>query len=407
MPIPSHKNLLDVLGKFRENAQERAGISLFQRDGKFRAISETLTNEALSLKEEQVRQDYLSRLSNARGKALDEIGDKLGMPRIRAEHARADLVAHSVAFYVESGTFGAINSGNSITVPINTRIRSRPNQNELNTSVEYQTLQTVTLNAADDLQYVGVRAVNIGTASNVGETVLRTHNVTAYTDSANQSLKVVNFYPIINGVDDEQDDLYRYRLANHYNQMITNNETKLRLAALRVGGVVNTRVEPGYFGIGTAGVFGLGPENQSNVALIESLQDRLEAFRTPGGYYVATPGSQVAFDLYMRLKPSKTLTNQQSVRLKAELNKAVLMYFRTLTMGSTVDLSVLLNEIQTNVSVVAPFINKKSDQVFYKVYVRKGLAGGAMDERARMTGLVYNLSADEFPSLGTLNIEFI
>lgn len=408
MPIPSHLNPITVLSKFKENAQNRANISLFQRDGKYRALADSLTDEFVSLKEEQITMDMARNLSNMSGRALDDFGDKVGMPRIRASHARVDFTESNLAFYVETGTFGTINGGGNITLSGSSlRISSNPNTNELNTSVDYVLSQPFTLLAADSIRYVSARAANIGTPSNVGESVLRRHNFTGYVDSANNTLKVINFYPIINGTDDEPDDLYKFRLANHYNRMIANNDTRMKLAALEIPGIVNTRVEPAYFGIGTAGVFALGPENKSNMRLITSLQQRLDGRRLPGGEYLATPATEVFFDFQVQVTPTRALTNQQIVRLKSELNKAFLEYFRSLNMGSVVDLTLLAAQAQKRVATVAAFSQKGTDRTFKRVHIRKGFSGGATDEKARVIGTAYSLGRDEFASLGTLNIEVL
>ncbi len=405
--IPNHLNPIEVLSEFKANAESRAGISLHQRDSKFRAISDTLTEQLLSLKEQEVLLDRERELSTARGKALDAIGLRLGLPRIKALHAGSLSVERNIAFYVETGNFGTINGTSNITLPSGTRIQSLPNANELNTSIEYITTQTNTLLASQSIQYVTVRAVNIGTPSNVGETVLRRHNFTNYTDSVNQTLKVINFYPILNGVDDETDDAYRYRLANRYNTFITNNDTRLRLSALLIPGIVNSRVESGYFGIGTAAVFALGPENQANEGLLTALQSRLDEFKVPSGYYIATAGTQVSFDFELTVKPTKTLNNSQLVRLRSEINKAFLTYFRSLGMGSTVDLSILAAQTQSQIQAVAAINQKNLMKTFKKTYIRKSFAGGASDEKSKLITTSYLLERDEFPTLGTLDIEIV
>lgn len=405
--IPNHLNPIDILAEFKEKGESRSNISSHQRDSKFRAISDVLTEELLNLKEEQIALERTRQLSSATGKALADIGQRLGEPPIRPLHARVDVTERNIAFYVESGTFGTINGASNIVLPANTRIFTEPNSNELNTSIEYTLIQSYTLLASESLQYVSARAVNIGTPSNVGELVLRQHNVTNYSDSANNSLKVINFYPILNGVDEEKDDLYRFRLANKYNSIITNNETKLRLGALTIPGIVNTRVEPAYYGIGTAAVFALGPENQANESLIRGLQSRLDSWKVPSGDYIATPGTQVHFDFELEVRPTKTLTNSQIARLKSEINRSFLTYFRSLGIGSVVDLSLLASQVQQRVVTVASLNQKNLSKTFKKVYIRKSFSGGALDEKSKLLANSYILERDEFASLGSLSIEIV
>jgi uncharacterized phage protein gp47/JayE len=371
-------------------------------------LSDTLSTEVIGVREEQISSYYADQLSNARGKALDYIGEKLGCFRNKAQHANVDSTERSLAFFVESGTFGSINGGSNINL-VGSVISSDANTNELNTSVSYVLTEPLTLLAAGTLQYATARAINLGSASNVGTGVLRQHNFTNYVGVQSNTLKVLNFYPVLNGLDEEPDDLYRFRIANHYNRILTNNDTRMKLTALDIPGVVNSRVEPGYFGIGTAGVLALGPENQANSRLINSLQERLDSWRLPGGQYIAAPATQVEFDFEIEVNPARPLTNTQIVRLKAEINKAFLDYFRQLTIGAVVDLKLMSTATQKRMVTVASFANRNGDRnrIFKRVYVRKSYAGAASDERSRVATGTYALARDEFAALGSLVIEVL
>lgn len=409
MPVPSHKNVITVLTQFRDSATDRVAITAFEPDSKFRVLSDVLSEEVVALREEQIAAYYADQLSTAKGKALEAIGSKLGVQKIKPEFAKADSTERAVAFYVESGTFGDINGGSPITLTGIERISSEPNTNELGTSVDYQLTGGYTLGADETIKYCSIRALNSGTASNVGQGVLRVHNFTNYQDAAANSLKVVNFYAVLNGVDEEPEDMYRFRLANNYNRIITNNETRMRLTALAVPGIVNSRVEPGYFGIGTAGVFALGPENQANPRLVTSLQERLDSFRIPGGEYTAVPATQVEFDFEIEVTPTRPLTNAQNTRLRAEINRAFLDYFRQLTIGSVVDLRLMSSATQKRMNTIAAFANRDGDKdrLFKRVYVRRSYAGSVSDEREKVITGVYPLARDEFGALGNLTIEVL
>lgn len=408
MPIPQHKNLLDSLRVMREELLTRTNLTNFDKDSKIRVLSDVFAAESLGLREEQIQIDYANLLSSARGRALDEIGERLGLPRIKADYANSFSTERNIAFYVESGNFGGINSGSPIVIPSGLyKVSTEANSNELGTTIDFNITETVTLAASSALGYATVRAANIGSRSNLGRQTIRTHNFTNYTLSSSQSLKVVNFYPILNGVDDEVDDLYKFRLANHYNRLIQNNETKMKLGALTVPGVVNTRVEPGYFGIGTAAIFALGPENQMNLPLLEGVQERLNAWTSPGGEFIATAATEVQFDFVIEVAPTKPLTSNQINRLKSEINRSFLDYFRKLGLGSVVDMTSLAMSTQQKINTIASFVRKDREQVFKKVYVRKGFSGAATDEKSKLVTSTYVLKPDEFPTLGTLNVSIV
>lgn len=407
MPIiPSHKNPLLLLRSFRDELEARTNITNFDRDSKARAFSDAFIDDMLAGREDLVNAFYSMQIANAVDAQLDQIGEDLGLPRLQPTFANALSVEQNVAFYVDSTNFGTINGGSPITVPGGTRIESLPNQNELNTRISFELLEDVLLPAADSLKYVAVRATTIGTGYNVGAEVLRSHTFTGYTDVGSNSLKVVNFYPILNGRNRETDEHYKYRLSQYYNTLFQANDARIRLRALEVPGVREVKIIPGYYGIGTAGVVVLGPENQSNSRLVNGVQEQLRQLAGPGQELLALGATQVLFDFELDVRLSILPTISEQARITAQIQRGILAYFRKLPIGGTVNLDDLVGSIQRITSGVVSLSGTSKDKFFKRVFLRRAQPGFISDDRELLIANTVTLLNDQFGVLGTLEVSY-
>lgn len=409
MPLlPTTKNPVSILKGFRNEIVTKTGITNFDRDSKARAILDPLTREHLDYQEQLVAAFDANFLSSARGDDLDRLGVALQEPRRQITFADSDSSELNVAFVVETGTFGDINGAASISITAGTVVKSVPNNNELGREIEYTVTEAATLAAGSSVGFVSVRAVVSGTGSNVGAGVLTQHDFTSYVDAANNSLKVVNYYPILNGRDRETDDQYRARLANKYNSLISNNETKIKLTAVQVPGVVGIKTISGYFGIGTVGVIVLGAENQSSPALVEAVQFRLNQMQGPGLTCTAVPATEVSIDIELELKPTRTLSETEKRRIRNEVKRIAALYFAGLSIGETVSLDSLATQIKTACAGLATIpLTQSRVALFKSVYLRKSFSNSALSERALVIKKTVSMDEDEYGALGSLDITFV
>ncbi len=405
--IPSQKNPLLILKGFRDTISQRTNITNFDRDSKIRSVIDVVTEEALSYREEVLASFYANQLSNATGKALVAIGDGMGLPKREAEFASSDSTEQNMAFYVDSGTFGDINGAANIPLPAGTVVFSRPSENELGARIEFLTVNQVTLLAASDVGFVAVKARIIGSGHNVGASVIRGHGFTSYVDSANATLKVINFYPILTGRNREGDTSYRFRLASLYTSLLGLNETRYKLEALEVPGVVETRVLPGFYGIGTSGVITLGAENQTTSNIIRGVQAKLTANLAPGLSAIATTAVQTTFDFELKIDVVKTLSTSAQLNIRNQIKTEMRNYLRRVGIGGIVEFDTLADTILKKVRRVTSLDSSASDDVFDKVYVTKGYANGVIDDRRKIIGNTYTLLPFGFASLGTLTATFV
>lgn len=408
MPIiPSQKNPLVLLRSFRDELAARTNITNFDADTKTRVLIDVFSQEQLNSRSDWIDVFYSHTISNATGKDLERIGERLQVFRILNAFASAEEGELNVAFYVSSGTFGSYNSGSDIVIPAGTLIYSTQNQNELGSRIEYRVLADKTLPAASSIGYVSVQAVEIGSKYNVGKQVLRSHDFTNYIDSASGALKVLNFFPILNGQNEETDDSYRFRIANKYSSVLQNNETKILLNGLTVPGVKDLEIIRSQYGIGTVGVSVLGSENLSNARLVNGVQNLLEVNKAPSSTPVAVAAVQSVFDFEIEFVNAGKINTSQREEIKQQVNRIILNYFRSLGIGAVVSLNDLAAAIQNQVSRLVAFNYKKSNTLFKKVYVSRGYVNAPSDEKEKMISTIYALDIDEFAALGDLVITFV
>ena len=399
---PSPKNGITILKNFRSKLTERTNVNNFDRDSKARALSDALTEELIELRQKSIEAFQANQLSNSVGEDLVQFGRTRGVDPNSQTFAQVTEQELNLAYYVESGTFGDINSGASITIPVGTTIYSAPNNNELGTTINYKTSQEYVLGAANSLQFISAKAEISGDVSNVGQGVLRNHSFTNYTDVGNGTLKVINFYPIINGRRKETDDQYRFRISQNYNRLHQNSDARILLTALKVPGVLQVKSISGYFGVGSVGVVVLGADNQSNQSLIDEVQVRLNRFQGPAGHMVAIPAVQAVIELELDVRTTRNITEADKPRIKAQIQRAAINYFRSVGIGGTVRFDELAKAIQTSTKgVVAIGSLGNNKKLFKKIFLRKGYATGVLSERERIITDAHSLDEDEFVDLSS------
>lgn len=210
-------------------------------------------------------------VSSAPGQFLDLIGELLGVTRTSGVAASASADMEVVKFYVETGTFGDINNGASISLPIGTMLSTLPHLN----GVLYRISAGVVLPAADSEAYVPVESTTVGSNSNIGANALTNHNFLGYVDFTNETLLCTNIHPVANGANLESDANFRFRIANRVLEVEAANETAVRLAALSTPGVADVVLIPRYRGIGTFGLLIESTTPTVSDALVDDVQGRV------------------------------------------------------------------------------------------------------------------------------------
>lgn len=405
---PELKNPLELIKDWRNKISARTGITNFSSDSAMRSLMDVLANELGSIRESQVNSFYSSQLSLAKGQDLDIIGQDMHVPRLQATFASSNQREQNFAFYVESGTFGDINGAADITIPANTEIYSDERQNELGVRIRFTTTAAAVLSAADAIGYVSVRAERAGQNYNVGVGVLINHSFASYSLFTAGGLKVANFFPVLNGRSQEQDTPYRFRLTKYYDKLVSRNDTKVLINTLQIPGVINLKMVPGYYGIGTTGVLVLGADYESSDSLVSSVQSQLNQISVPGLQLVAASATKVTVDFELLIGTTRSLTTAAQRQFEIEMYRIIKAFLRSVDMGSNfslTELEAVLKE-RTNVAIRIGRKIGGVQKVFKKVYLRRGAATSASSEREQLLTSTLSLETSEFLDLGTIDFSY-
>jgi uncharacterized phage protein gp47/JayE len=404
--VPDPKNALQVVRLMRDRMEARTGITNYDRDSKARVLLDNFTEEALSQREEAVTAYEQSQLSNAVGENLRQIGLRRGVQPLERAFANVADVDQNLAFFVSSGTIAAINGGGGITVTRGTRVSADANQLELGSSITFILTEDLVLASTDSVGFASARAEFSGSGHNIGSGVLRTHDFTNYVQAAAGTLKVTNFFPIMNGRDTETDEHYRFRIARNYNRLVSSNEAKTQLLALRVPGVLETKHIPGYFGIGTTAVVVLGADYQSNTDLVDRVQARLFNVMAPGTQAIAMSALSVEFDLELNLTAVRTLTALEKMQLEQDVRRGLYNYFRSLQIGGTVTIDDMSGAIRQQARGLLNVRRQSETGMFDRIFVRRGYSNAVVSEREQMISQSYSLENIEYADLGTITFRY-
>jgi uncharacterized phage protein gp47/JayE len=310
----------------------QTGIRQTAPGGKARAFCDIVGDQLGELETRSYAAIGQTLLPYASGSALDYLGDMYGVTRLSPQNVRSAAADSNFKFYVLRGTFGNINSGRDITIPVGTQIFTAAGRQICTVD------QELTLRAADALQMFSATSVNSGLTGNAPAGVFSYHNFTNYTDSRYGSLLVTNQYGLIGGRAAEDDESYRYRINLKLQSRGGAAEADLRLAVLTVPGiqdVVFTR-EAGSF---TAYVYGISPVvPPSLLALVQATLDARTAFPL-AGLAVAPDLLGVTVSTTAIFAPNTSTTDRQ-LALTAAVQQAG-DYVNNLKVGET----LVVNEI--------------------------------------------------------------
>ena len=196
--------------------------------------------------------------------SLDLLGEIFGVPRLTQQTATVDIGDLNFEWYVRSGTFGAINSGQDIVIPSGVYLYTAAGVNG-----PVYIGEAVTLPAAAGSMFFSAAALYPGSIGNAASGIFSSSNFTNYTESAYGSLLVTNNYGIVGGADAELDDNYRYRIQLKLQGQNGANEAALRFQILLIPGIQDVAFEPAA-GTFTCYVYGIASDGSA--ALLQSVQ---------------------------------------------------------------------------------------------------------------------------------------
>lgn len=356
------RSFSDLVGEMVIDLTSNSRITRTSPGSKARAIIEIVgrnLNQAYKIFDLNFARAFLT---GASGKYLDLLGEILGISRLGSEIASADSTAAIQKIFVESGTFGDINSNAPIVIPAGTIFSSETDAS----GITYKLTTGVILSTGASEQFVSVEAISPGEASNVGSEILTFHNFINYTDVANNSLKTLNVAGIFNGADVETDTNYRFRISKSALSSESANQTALLLAALSVPGVANVLMQNRATGIGTFKIFikSITPNVSQN--LIDQVQANIDKVTAEGVRGLADRPTETGISFIISIQYRNGIGDDEKDSIEVQIRSAINDYVNNLDIGE----EFILNEVTERILSVSPNIkdigqpNKPIDQIF-------------------------------------------
>ena len=400
---PSSKEISD---KIKTNLNLSLGLEI-SNDSITSVLSESVGSELASLnnKVKSTFESYF--ISTATGSDLDRLGMQLyNMPRLNATTASSLSSDRNVHIFLNplSGyaSFSEANDGQPIFIPKGTAITEKRNTSNTINVINYVTTNDIILDS-NRIVYIGVRAVNTGSNYNIGSNILRELEFSNYSNFRNNVLLVNNSYPILNGSDSESDESYRYRLGLFFTSKNKSNYNSIIISALNTPGVIDAKVIPGYYGIGTLGVVLFGANKIVDNQMISEAEKNIRSnlanmnIRVSGGVYLF-------LNMNVNLKSTKRFTASEEKEIQNLIKNEINSFFLNYN-SETVLLDDLKISLFGNLNSRYGINFNKNDKVFSDIKLKKSLDMNTPDYVLR--SLVDNkisIKKDERLLPGNLNL---
>lgn len=346
-----------------EDLSQNTNITKLSPGGKARAIIETISGrleESYEIFDLNLARAFVS---SAAGQFLQLIGELLGVSAEPSEAASVTEEMETIKFTVDGGgTFGSINSGTDIIIPVGTQISSQP----ANGGIVYSINQAKVLRANQAEEFVSASAVAPGEVSNIGSNSIKFHNFTNYTDSNNETLKVTNLHAIQNGKNFESDSNYRFRIINQVLAAEAANETAVRLAALSTPGVADVLIIKHYRGIGTFAVIVKSITPTVPDSLIDAVNANISIVGGLGDIWFILKPKETGLTMRITVQYKNRLDEESFQIVEDSLKEAITDFVNNLDLGESFVVNRLVADLFDVSSDISNFgeAGKPLDEVF-------------------------------------------
>jgi uncharacterized phage protein gp47/JayE len=340
MPL-FERSFNDIVGDAILDLTTNSRINRISPGSKARAILEAVsrnTNQAYQVFDLNLARAFLS---GASGTYIDLIGELMNTPRLGTATAQASASSKVIKFFVDTGNFGGINGGGSISIPAGTLISTSSN----NGGVVYRMPTGVTLTNSLSELFIAVEAVSPGEFANVGAGSLRFHNFTNYVDNANNTLRVVNLSGIFNGANTEDDINYKYRVSRSALSSEAANQTAVLLATLSVPGVANVLLQNRAFGIGTFKVLIKSITPSVSEALLDNVQASIESVSALGTKPLADKPNETGMAFTVTVFYQNGVSEAEKDNIEIQVKSSMSDYVNGLDIGEEFVVNELVERV--------------------------------------------------------------
>jgi uncharacterized phage protein gp47/JayE len=302
-----------------------------------------LAFEVSKLSSEIEKAEASTRLSEARGYALDKIGKDLQEPRLEEAQARFRGSDKVVRVYTADGRSFLDNGISSLSNSF--RLFS-------DNGIEYIVNELVSFSSSNTSVWVGGRSLRAGSSGNLFKGSLIRHNIPGF----NGKLIVEQGYSIYNGRDKESDDEYLLRLTQAFQAKQGGNKASIERAIRRIGGIEKFNIMEGYAGLGTVKVIvqpGLGYSVFPST--ISEIVNQINSAVQNGTLVEVSNPIYLFATINATIKTSEVLNTTEKVQLRLRVTRALIEYFNTFQIGRGINLESIGSVIKSVDSRIVSF----------------------------------------------------
>ena len=371
MPISSPQGVSTFQAQLL-SALQNTGISQSSPGGKARALTDAIGSQMGGLESRSYSALAQTLLPFASGDNLDFIGEIFGIPRLDATTASSSLSDGNFIFYVQSGTFGSINSGNNIIVPAGTTLSTAST-----TGPTYTLDSSVTLLASAASASFSATSTTDGASGNILPGSITNCSFQGYTNYKYGTLLVTNNVGVSSGMDAETDDDYQYRISLKLSSKNGAAQADVTLAILSVPGIQNV-VFQSQAGTYLCYIYATSPiVPTSTMLMVQSAIDASTAWPLVG---TAVQPDLVGISLSTTLTFVSGATTSQKSGAIISAQTAASNYINNLAIGST----LVINEIAASILSSSPYILDigQPNAPLNSVYIWRSRADGTRYSRS-------------------------
>ena len=278
----------------------------------------------------------LSLVNGAQGIYLDFIGELVGVERTRPTIATSSASSSIVQIYVDDGlTFGDLNSGAPIIIPVGTRVTSQDG------TIVFALTNEVTLSSGSSEQSVSVRSLVSGNRANIPQGTLAKISFEGYSAFPDPMLKVRNLAAIDNGTDTESDSVFRTQITSAFLAAEAGNYNAIRAGLLGIGPVADVHVAALARGVGTADIILETQSGEVTDVTLEQARRVVNIVSSVGTDIKIRRPELIGLEMAVDIKYKRGTPQSTKDAAERNIRSSIRSVVEDVRMGSSLDLTAL------------------------------------------------------------------
>lgn len=343
MTLYGIKSKSDILVSTLNALEKNAGITAINPGSIARAFAEAFSAEVSELYEAMRFNVNQNNLSTASGRNLDLIGELYGIPRKSVSSTtNQEAQSYNIQFSLAN-----VHSSD-ITIPTGTLVYT-----DVSSFVTKQyTFRVVSdvIIPAGSLRAYGRVEPNF----NDNSFVAPVNSLTKHNFIAPPTVVVISSNPkeVYSNTSAESDSNYRRRILGYIKSKSTGTAESVRFAALSVKGVRDVRIREASYGIGSCDIIIVPESTISLKPLPQAILTAINAVKPVGIRFNVRIAEKVAVGITatITIPSGNTTVTINGIRNQAQL--FVKRYLNSLTIGETVSLSALEQQIRLSSDII-------------------------------------------------------